>query len=150
MIERSQLTIGMDVVDLEGQRIGEVKEVRDADLLVDRRLQRDIYVPLTLVREASRRMVVLDRSTEALSKLDLDKPSPLDPHGEAAGEGEPASIVTGTGDPAERGTWSAMADNYDLDPTETLTGGQTRAGLDGEDPGVRRDLDEGDELMPLT
>jgi hypothetical protein len=115
--------------------------LRDADMLVDRRMQRDIYVPLALVQEAAGRTVVLARTSDEVSSLDLDKPSLIAERGEASGEGEPASIVTGTGDPAERGTWSAAADGYDLDPTENVTGGQTRPGIASDDE---------DQPMPLT
>jgi hypothetical protein len=44
---------GTEVVGADGAAVGRVKEVRDADILVDRRGQRDVYVPLTAVAEAT-------------------------------------------------------------------------------------------------
>jgi hypothetical protein len=36
---------GMEVIGREGENVGEVKEVRSNDFLVDRSLARDIYIP---------------------------------------------------------------------------------------------------------
>jgi hypothetical protein len=48
----AQIHPGMDVVSIDGERIGKVKEVRDNDFLVDRPLARDLWVPFTAVLEA--------------------------------------------------------------------------------------------------
>jgi len=42
----------MDVVSIDGERIGQVKEVREGDFLIDRPLARDLWVPFTAVVEA--------------------------------------------------------------------------------------------------
>jgi len=47
-----QIQAGMDVVSIDGEHIGKVKEVREADFLVDRPLARDLWVPFTSVVEA--------------------------------------------------------------------------------------------------
>jgi len=47
-----QIHPGMDVVSIDGQRIGKVKHVREADFLIDRPLARDVWVPFTAVVEA--------------------------------------------------------------------------------------------------
>jgi hypothetical protein len=114
-IDRARLVLGMQVVSADGQPIGTLKELRDADMLVDRRLRRDIYVPLSAISELSGQTVTLNVAADVIGDQHWDMPSPLPQEGEAAGEGEPASIVTGTGDPAERGAWSPAADDYDLD-----------------------------------
>jgi hypothetical protein len=44
---------GTEVVGADGAAVGRVKEVRDADVLVDRRGQRDVYVPVAAVAEAT-------------------------------------------------------------------------------------------------
>lgn len=128
-IERERVIVGMDVLDRDSDRLGSVKAVHDDHFVLDRRLRRDLRVPFTAVRELSGRVIVLAHASGELDRLGWDSTALLPEAGEAAGEGEPASIVTGSGDPAERGTWSAAADNYDLDPTETLTGGTTRDGV---------------------
>jgi hypothetical protein len=49
---RDQIHAGMDVVSIDGEHIGKVKEVRDIDFLVDRPLARDLWVPFSSVLEA--------------------------------------------------------------------------------------------------
>jgi uncharacterized protein (TIGR02271 family) len=44
---------GAEVIGSDGAAVGRVKEVRDADILVDRRGQRDLYVPFAAVAEAT-------------------------------------------------------------------------------------------------
>ncbi len=43
--QRDQIRKGMDVIGRNGEAIGQVKEVRSYDFLVDRPMARDIYVP---------------------------------------------------------------------------------------------------------
>ena len=47
-----QIKVGMDVVSIDGERIGKVKEVRQSDFLIDRQLARDLWVPFDSVVEA--------------------------------------------------------------------------------------------------
>jgi hypothetical protein len=47
-----QIKVGMDVVGIDGERIGKVKEVRQSDFLVDRPVARDMWVPFSAVLEA--------------------------------------------------------------------------------------------------
>ena len=42
---RSEFRAGMEVVDADGKPVGEVKEVRSSDFLLNRPMGRDIYVP---------------------------------------------------------------------------------------------------------
>ncbi len=46
----SQIHRGMQAVDSDGKRIGDVKEVRSDDFLVDRPAARDVYVPFSACR----------------------------------------------------------------------------------------------------
>ena len=41
-----QIRAGMEVIGRDGENIGEVKEVRSNDFLVDRSMARDVYIPL--------------------------------------------------------------------------------------------------------
>lgn len=47
----SLVSIGMDVISADDQQVGEVKEVRATDFLVDRPMARDIYVPFDAVAQ---------------------------------------------------------------------------------------------------
>ncbi len=42
-----QIRVGMEVIGRDGENVGEVKEVRANDFLVDRSLARDVYIPFT-------------------------------------------------------------------------------------------------------
>jgi hypothetical protein len=46
---RAEIEVGMDVLSLDGEHIGQVKEVRAADFLLNRPLARDLYVPYQAV-----------------------------------------------------------------------------------------------------
>ena len=41
--------VGMDVMSIDGQPVGKVKEVRAEDFLLDRPLARDLWVPYSFV-----------------------------------------------------------------------------------------------------
>jgi hypothetical protein len=45
----ADLGAGMIVVDSAGEHVGTIKDVRDADFLVDRQFQRDVYIPFAAV-----------------------------------------------------------------------------------------------------
>jgi hypothetical protein len=47
-----QITLGLDVVSIDGERIGKIKEVRAGEFLIDRPHARDLWVPFTAVVEA--------------------------------------------------------------------------------------------------
>jgi hypothetical protein len=59
-IDRTRVQIGMEVVGNEGQNVGQVKEVRDSDFVVNRRLARDITVRYSGVRDIDGQKVVLN------------------------------------------------------------------------------------------
>ena len=44
-----QIKVGMEVLSLDGQPIGHVKEVRNDEFLLDRRMARDLWVPISFV-----------------------------------------------------------------------------------------------------
>ena len=43
-IEQSRVALGMHVLDVEGGKLGRVKEVRPSDFKIDRRHAPDVYV----------------------------------------------------------------------------------------------------------
>ncbi|MDQ3809332.1 MAG: hypothetical protein M3336_03485, partial [Chloroflexota bacterium] len=45
----AQIQVGMDVLGVDGELVGRVKEVRAGDFLVDRPVARDLYVPYEYV-----------------------------------------------------------------------------------------------------
>ncbi|HET6317362.1 MAG TPA: hypothetical protein VFG86_12955 [Chloroflexota bacterium] len=44
-----QITAGMDVLGVDGEVVGQVKEVRENDFLLDRPMAHDLYVPYRFV-----------------------------------------------------------------------------------------------------
>jgi len=60
------VSAGAAVVGADGAAVGRVKEVRASDLLVDRRGQRDVYVPVTAVAEAAADRIRLTVPAEAV------------------------------------------------------------------------------------
>jgi hypothetical protein len=72
----------MDVVGIDGEAVGTVKEVRTTDILVDRPLARDVYVPIEAIQaimdatasDAVQQRVIL--TVRADSVGDMDWPTP--------------------------------------------------------------------------
>jgi hypothetical protein len=65
----TQIYTGMAVVGSDGQSIGQVKEVRGNDFLVDRPIARDVYAPMSACRMVSGDQVTLNvRSDEVDSQ----------------------------------------------------------------------------------
>jgi hypothetical protein len=60
VIDRTRVQAGMEVVGSDGQSVGQVKEVRDADFEVNRRMARDVTVRYSGVREIVGNRVVLN------------------------------------------------------------------------------------------
>jgi hypothetical protein len=44
-----QIEVGMDVIGVDGEAVGQVKEVRAGDFLLDRPMAHDLYVPYKFV-----------------------------------------------------------------------------------------------------
>lgn len=91
------LADGAEIVGSDGKKIGDLKEVRDADFLVDRTLKRDLYIPVTRVGEVSEDgKIVLDISSNEVSKEDWRKPS---------ARTDPAASFSANPDDIKRGPW---------------------------------------------
>ncbi len=63
---------GMEVIGSNGQRIGQVKQIREKDFLVDRKLARDVYVPFSAVAKSDR-CVVLAIPSEKMDDMDWER-----------------------------------------------------------------------------
>ncbi len=63
---------GMEVIGSDGRRIGEVKEIREKDFLVDRRMARDVYVPFSAVAKSDRG-IVLDIASDKVDATDWER-----------------------------------------------------------------------------
>ena len=67
--EHFQVSVGMDVLGADQERVGQVKEVRASDFLVERPLQRDVYVPRAAIREVTGNQVVLTVTSDHVDAL---------------------------------------------------------------------------------
>ena len=63
----SKLTAGMEVHSNDGHRLGQIKEVHEREILVNRRLQPTVHVPDTAIRTVTERGVIL-----ALTAAEVD------------------------------------------------------------------------------
>ena len=77
--EHFQVSVGMEVLGAKTERVGQVKEVRASDFLVERRLQRDVYVPFAAIREVTGNQVVLTVTSDHVDAIKW-------PHGEEGGD----------------------------------------------------------------
>jgi hypothetical protein len=60
MASDPRVQVGMTVVGSDLKEVGRVKEVRASDFLLDRRLQRDLYVPFEAIEDVTAGGVVLN------------------------------------------------------------------------------------------
>lgn len=71
---RWQIGETMDVIGSDGESLGQVKEVRGSDFLLDRPMARDVYVPFSAVQTVDGERVMLRYRSDDLG--DQDWPSP--------------------------------------------------------------------------
>ena len=134
-----RLTEGMTVVGRAGEAIGRVKEVRKADFLIDMSMRRDGFVPFSAISEVAGSVVVLNVAADEIGDQGWEPAPLLGMPSESSDSPDTLATdredrVVGTGDPAERGTWSASSDSYDLDALDTTEG---RQAIEGTDDGQR-------------
>lgn len=72
--QRVEVREGMTVIASDGDTVGGVKEVRGSDFLLDRPMQRDIYVPLSLVQRADGNVLYLSAPGHDLDNMNLEQP----------------------------------------------------------------------------
>jgi uncharacterized protein (TIGR02271 family) len=71
---RRDVAVGAEVLGADGAPVGRVKEVRPADFLVDRRGQRDVYVPFAAVAEAAANRLRLTVPADAVDDQGWPQP----------------------------------------------------------------------------
>jgi len=54
--------------------IGQVRDVRDNDFLVDQPMQRDVYVPFDAIEEVTIDLVMLNIPSDQVGKMGWDNP----------------------------------------------------------------------------
>ena len=148
------LTEGMTVLGSTGEEIGRVKSVRKVDFLLDMAMRRDLFVPFSAISEVGG-AVVLNISGDEIGDQGWEPAPLLGMPSESTSESDTLATdredrVVGTGDPAERGTWSASADSYDLEALDTTEG---RQAIEGTDDGQRPrsgDASEFDKLRDMA
>lgn len=74
-VDRARVRVGMEVLGADGSRVGVVKDVREADMWVDRTWQRDVYVPLTEIQTIAENRIVLDVIGGHVGNMGWEKPS---------------------------------------------------------------------------
>ncbi len=72
---RGQIHAGMEVYGANGGMVGHVKEVRSADMWIDRSLQRDVYVPFDAVQDVVNGQVFLNVLTGHVGDMGWDRPT---------------------------------------------------------------------------
>lgn len=70
----STLALGMAVLGADGRLIGRVKEVFASSLLIDRAVQRDIYVPFDAIQTLWHNQVVLAIPTTQVDDMHWPHP----------------------------------------------------------------------------
>jgi ferritin-like metal-binding protein YciE len=70
----SQLQPGMRVIGSDKGSIGQVRDVRDNDFLVDLPMQRDVYVPFDAIQEMTIDLVMLNIPSNRVGDMGWDNP----------------------------------------------------------------------------
>ena len=63
---------GMEVIGSDGRRIGQVKEIREKDFLLDRRKARDLYVPFGAVAKSDN-CIILDVASDKVDDTEWER-----------------------------------------------------------------------------
>jgi hypothetical protein len=72
-IGRELINEGMEVVGSNGEYIGAVKEIREKDFLVDRRVARDVYVPFSAIAKSDGRNIFLNIPSDKMDDMDWER-----------------------------------------------------------------------------
>jgi hypothetical protein len=65
--ERRSVQVGMVVLGSDRESVGLVKAVHPTEFLLDRELQRDIYLPLQLVDRVANKLVILSMTADEVN-----------------------------------------------------------------------------------
>jgi hypothetical protein len=66
---------GMAVLGADGVRVGRLKQIRLADVLVDRALRRDVYVPFEAIADVTSEGIVLTIPADQVDTIHWSRPS---------------------------------------------------------------------------
>ena len=69
------VTEGMPVLGADGVHVGRLKQVRLADMLVDRALRRDVYVPFEAIADVRSEGIVLTIPADQVDSMNWAHPS---------------------------------------------------------------------------
>jgi hypothetical protein len=95
---------GAEVVGSDGEKVGDLKTVGDADFVVGRTLRSDLHVPVSHVREVTEdNKIVLDVSAEQAKEARWDGPS-TDTSSSAEGFSDSARVEKGALELGEENT----------------------------------------------
>ena len=78
MRHRTSLREGLEVVGADDEHIGYVKDVRDDDMLVERSMRRDVFVPYDAITRVTQFRAVLAIAADQVSAMDWSSPPLLD------------------------------------------------------------------------
>jgi hypothetical protein len=70
-----QATEGMPVLGADGVRVGHLKQARLVDVLVDRALRRDVYVPIEAIADVTSDGIVLTIPADQVDRMNWSHPS---------------------------------------------------------------------------
>ncbi len=74
MTDPMRLRPGMEVLAADGDELGWVKDVRSADFLLERSMQRDVYVPFDAIRDISSDRIVLNVASDQIDNMGWENP----------------------------------------------------------------------------
>ena len=74
VIDQMRLRPGMEVLAADGDELGWVKDVRSADFLLERSMQRDVYVPFDAIRDISSDRIVLNKASDQVDNMGWENP----------------------------------------------------------------------------
>ena len=72
--EHPQLHVGMDVIAMNGERVGRIKEIKEHDFLVDRPKRRDLYLPFSTIERVEDNQVILRMTEFELNYIASESP----------------------------------------------------------------------------
>ena len=75
MIDQMRLRPGMEVLAADGDELGWVKDVRSTDFLLERSMQRDVYVPFDAIRDISSDRIVLNVASDQVDSMGWENPA---------------------------------------------------------------------------
>jgi len=74
-LQKDQIRPGLDVIGSDKAIIGQVKEVRANDFLVDRSMRRDVYVPFSAVQDVNQTGINLTVASHEIDDQGWEKPA---------------------------------------------------------------------------